>query len=95
MSGRGRVWQVTTQQNGIVRVVEDRMIFGLTVDESTAEVSLAAGWNAFVVKTESTFAADSVTLDGAPARSSGVTEGKVGVALSENEWSVALMVGVT
>ena len=47
------------------------------------------------MKTESTFAADSVTLDGAPARSSGVTEGKVDVALSENEWSVALMVGAT
>eukprot|EP01051_Picozoa_sp_SAG22_P012170 SAG22_NODE_1241_length_5034_cov_4.301317_2_plen_1433_part_00 len=91
MSGRGRVWLVTTQRNG-TRVVEDRMIFGLTADESKAELSLARGWNAFVVKTESIFAADSVTLDGAPARSSGVTEGKIGVQLRENEWSLALAI---
>ena len=84
---------VTPQQNGTL-VVEDRMIFGLTADESKAEVSLAEGWNAFVVKTESTFAADSVTLDGAIARGSGGTAGKIGVALGENEWSVSLMVGV-
>ena len=91
MSGRGRVWLVTAQQNGTL-LVEDRMIFGLTADESKADVSLAAGWSTFVLKTESTFAADSVTLDGTPAKSSGVTEGEIGVALGENEWSVALMV---
>jgi hypothetical protein len=98
MSGRGWLAVISASRPHGAVVVHDRLIFGLTASENTANVTLDAGLNLLVVKTTNTFAGDAVAIDGKRSLMFGM-EGRdvpsgMGVLRRQNEGSVVLAVDV-
>jgi hypothetical protein len=68
MSDRGRVWLLSaTGVHQPQEVAVDNLLHGLTPDEQTVTITLSQGASVLLVKTLSTFAADTIAVNGSRA----------------------------
>ena len=96
MSDRGRMWLLSaTGAHAPKEVLDDNLLHGLVSDEHRAAVTVQQGWSVFVVKTVSTFAADTIAVNGSRAEGWGEVNpipGVLGTLNGTNEWGVALSI---
>ena len=95
MSDRGRLWLLSaTGTHAPQEIVTDNLLHGLTADEHETAVTLQQGWSVLLIKTLSTFAADTIAING--SRSSGWGGGTstlgLGILNGTNEWGVSLAI---
>jgi hypothetical protein len=81
MSDRGRLWLLSATINSTrstatgthavtpKEIVTDSLLHGLTADEHETTVTLQQGWSVLLIKTLSTFAADTIAINGSRASS--------------------------
>jgi len=99
-SDRGRLWLLSTTSTATEthaspkEIVTDNLLHGLTAGEHETTVTLQQGWSVLLIKTLSTFAADTIAING--SRSSGWGGGTstlgLGILNGTNEWGVSLAI---
>jgi hypothetical protein len=95
MSDRGRLWLLSAAGTHAPKeIVTDDLLHGLMAKEQETVLTLPQGWNVFLLKTLSTFAADTIAVNGSRAPGWGVIAPTAGLGLlnGTNEWGVALAV---
>ena len=93
----GRVWLLSeTGAHAPREIATDTLLHGLTANEQEVAVVLQPGWSVLLVKTLSTFAADTIAVNGSRAPGWGVVAPTVGLGLlnGTNEWGVAIALPV-
>jgi hypothetical protein len=95
MSDRGRVWLLSEAgAHAPQEILTDNLLHGLTANEQEVSVVLQEGWSVLLVKTVSTFAADTIAVNGSRAPGWGVVAPTVGLGLlnGTNQWGVAMAI---
>jgi hypothetical protein len=91
MSDRGRVWLLSLSgEHAPHEIIIDNLLHGLTYAEQEINVTLHAGRSVILIKTLSTFVADTLAINGSRSPGSRICPKENGLLNGTNEWGVAL-----